>query len=245
MRGSIRRVLIAAAAGALAPLPGSASEGVVEINQARLTAGGVTAGDTPGAPVTLSQSGSYRLASDLRSLSRAVSVIEITASRVTLDLNGFSVGPCLGVNFPVICPPGSADAIIAAGVEQITVENGRVIGAGRRGIDFSALEATRIERVSVSGSGAGAIHLGPGAIVRDVVAEENDSGVYVGPGSLIDGCVIRDNTSPAIGIVNPTGPPAGYVNCVITGNGTVEAQPIHSSVLDLGPNLCGTDLVCP
>src|SRR5438046_162421 len=38
-----------------------ASDGVVEINQARALAGGVTRGDAPGFPVTISQPGSYRL----------------------------------------------------------------------------------------------------------------------------------------------------------------------------------------
>ena len=38
-----------------------AVDGVIEINQHRALAGGVTAGDTAGFPVTLSQRGSYRL----------------------------------------------------------------------------------------------------------------------------------------------------------------------------------------
>ena len=44
---------------------GAASDGVIEINQARALQGGVTEGDTPGFPVTISQSGSYRLTGNL------------------------------------------------------------------------------------------------------------------------------------------------------------------------------------
>ena len=42
-----------------------AVDGVVEINQAKALAGGVTAGDTAGFPATISQSGSYRLTGNL------------------------------------------------------------------------------------------------------------------------------------------------------------------------------------
>ena len=42
-------------------VPAFAADGVIEINQARAKAGGVTPGDTPLFPVTISQPGSYRL----------------------------------------------------------------------------------------------------------------------------------------------------------------------------------------
>ena len=47
------------------PAPALAVDGVIEINQARALAGGVTPGDTAGFPVSLNDSGSYRLTSDL------------------------------------------------------------------------------------------------------------------------------------------------------------------------------------
>ena len=45
----------------------TATDGVVLIDQARALAGNVTPGDAPGFPVTISEPGSYRLASDLES----------------------------------------------------------------------------------------------------------------------------------------------------------------------------------
>ncbi len=42
-----------------------AGDGVIEISQTQAEAGGVTSGDTPGFPVTLSAPGSYRLTSNL------------------------------------------------------------------------------------------------------------------------------------------------------------------------------------
>jgi hypothetical protein len=70
------------------------SSGVITIDQAKAEAGGITAGDAPGFPVTLSQPGSYRLMSHLTVADMAVTAIRITHPDVTLDLNGFTVrGP--------------------------------------------------------------------------------------------------------------------------------------------------------
>jgi hypothetical protein len=52
-------------AATLVPLPGAAVDGVIEINQSRALAGGVTPGDAPGFPVTISARGSYRLTGNL------------------------------------------------------------------------------------------------------------------------------------------------------------------------------------
>lgn len=58
--------LALAAAILLAPAGQAlAAEGVIQINQARALAGGVTPGDEPGFPVTISQPGSYRLTGNL------------------------------------------------------------------------------------------------------------------------------------------------------------------------------------
>ena len=76
-----------------------AVDGVIEINQARAIAGGVTPGDTPGFPVTISAAGSYRLTGNLTVPALNTTAISITANYVTLDLGGFLVsGPntCFG-----------------------------------------------------------------------------------------------------------------------------------------------------
>ena len=65
------------------------------INQGN-AATGIGGGDTPGFPVTITNSGSYILSTN-RSPPTGVDAIDITASNVTLDLNGFTIGgyqPC-------------------------------------------------------------------------------------------------------------------------------------------------------
>ena len=78
----------------LAPGTVSADDGVVEINQARALAGGVTPADLPGFPVTLDASAarSYRLTGSLF-LDASVTGVDAVegATGTTLDLNGFEI----------------------------------------------------------------------------------------------------------------------------------------------------------
>jgi hypothetical protein len=83
-------VYAAALAGLLVPSLVFGVDGVILIDQNKALAGNVTLGDTPGFPVSITQSGSYRLDSNLLAPAGA-NGIEITASNVTIDLNGFSI----------------------------------------------------------------------------------------------------------------------------------------------------------
>src|SRR5436190_10630805 len=76
-----------------------AVDGIVLIDQNRALAGGVTPGDAPGFPVTISLAGSYRLSGNLTVPDANTTAINITADNVTIDLNGFSI---IG---PVVCTP--------------------------------------------------------------------------------------------------------------------------------------------
>src|SRR5438552_9500675 len=67
------------------------AQGVVTIDQNRALAGGVTPGDTPGFPVTLSLPGSYRLTGNLTVPNANTTAIQIAANYVTVDLNGFTI----------------------------------------------------------------------------------------------------------------------------------------------------------
>ncbi len=75
---------------ALGPLSAHAVDGVVLIDQAKALAGNVTAGDAPGFPITITQSGSYRLDGNL-TVPFGGTAIVITVSNVSIDLNGFTI----------------------------------------------------------------------------------------------------------------------------------------------------------
>src|SRR5947207_10653708 len=107
-------------------LPMYAVDGVVLINQSAALAGNVTPGDTPGFPVTISVSGSYRLSGNLTVPDANTTAIEIDADNVTIDLNGFSIiGPTVCSGVPVTsCSPTGSGVGITSFQSMISVYNG-------------------------------------------------------------------------------------------------------------------------
>ena len=192
--------------GILAALSTSlyAVDGVVLINQSQALAGNITPGDAPGFPVTISQSGSYRLTGNLIVPDANTTAIQIAAENVTLDLNGFSIiGPSVCTSSPTTCPaPGRGIGVLAGsdqtfGPRNVRVQNGTVRGMGLQGIVMTG-EGSFVERVNAdSNAGGGMVvagtviasagtHNGAFGIlaitVRDCTAVEN-----AGDGIALDG----------------------------------------------------------
>ncbi len=122
-----------------------AVDGVIEINQARALAGGVTPGDIAGFPVTLSQPGSYRLTSNL-TVDQNTRAIEITSGHLSIDLNGFEIsGPntcSASSNLPpltISCTHfGTGIGITTTDIlDDISIRNGSIRGMGNRGISLN------------------------------------------------------------------------------------------------------------
>lgn len=186
----------------LVAAPAMAVDGVIEINQARALAGGVTPGDTPGFPVSLYDSGSYRLTSDLELLTENTDGIEIRADDITLDLGGFAIrGPvtCQFVAGPdVTCSVlGGGEGIydtISFGNDNLVIRNGTVKGVGQNGILLRGARVT-IEDVRVEQNGNfGIVVTGLFSSVRNCMAFLNrESGVSTGSSSRVEGCVAHSN----------------------------------------------------
>jgi hypothetical protein len=138
---------------------GGSSSGVITIDQARAEAGGVTPGDAPGFPVTISQPGSYRLAGNLNVAAANLRAIEITADNVTLDLAGFAiVGPVACSGTPpggsVSCTPASnGTGVYAASRNGVAIRDGAVRGFGYGVINgwLGSVERVRISHVTEYG----------------------------------------------------------------------------------------------
>lgn len=185
---------------------GTATVGVITIDQAKAEAGGVTPGDAPGFPVTISQPGSYRLMGNLNLTDASVHAIHITADNVTLDLNGFTVqGPvtCTGYSPSALtCTAASNTGVLADNGRAATVHGGYVrgfqfgvylSGPGRiegvhvsdtseRGIsDFST--DSHVAGNSVRRSGGGGI-AGWGLVRDNSVSLTRAAGIYLGAGAL-------------------------------------------------------------
>jgi hypothetical protein len=207
--------------------PALAVDGVIEINQVKAKAGGVTPSDAPLFPVTIDHSGSYRLTSDLDvtdatarpgGVSAADALaINVTADYVTIDLNGFSIiGPaaCTGIPPMVSCTPTGGGSGIndgtANGATHTTVLNGTVRGMGFAGINLLLGKDVRIERVHVAGNGSLGIAAGDGSTVTGCTSSHNmGGGILVG-----NACSVTDNLAYANNVSGIT----ANLSCLVAGN---------------------------
>jgi hypothetical protein len=186
---------VGVAAGAV-----SKDAGVILINQAQAAAGGVTSCDTPGFPVTICTSGSYRLSGDL-SVPAGTEAIEITASNVSLDLNGFTILLPASGSTPSIC------SIRAMGtLSLIRIQNG-ILSGGDCGIQLGSASNSVVSDVTIE---------------TNVVTTSGASGITIGSTSRV-----QDNrvTFPCVSC--PLGAAVGIQasgNAVIRGNSVAAAQ---------------------
>lgn len=190
------RTVILALLSLLVASPAFASDGQIEINQVSAIAGGVTPGDAPGFPVTLSQPGSYRLTGDLVVPNASATGIDITTSDVTLDLGGFTIrgpnswpigGACTGI--------GSSMGIRApaAGTSGLIVRNGRVRGMGNIGIYLYGAPNSRVEAVIAEQNCGVGIWVGISGFVSDSQARRNLEGIIVESGGRVRDCIADAN----------------------------------------------------
>jgi hypothetical protein len=174
-----------------------ASDGVVEINQVRALAGGVTTSDDPGFPVEIDSAGSYRLTSDLvlRDLPGApdLGAIDVGAANVTIDLNGFSIiGPVECSGSPRVCTSTGTGIGVNMGSGG-AVLNGTVRAMGDIGVRTGL--GTLVRNVRALANGGAGIYLGRYAAAVDSQASFNGGpGVEIGDdGVRIERCEIRGN----------------------------------------------------
>jgi len=230
-----------------------AVDGVIEINQARATKGGITPGDMPGFPITISadtsSSGptSFRLTGPLFN-STTDNVIEIISPHVTVDLNGFAI-TCL-------IAPCAGDGIHSDQI-NITVMNGTVRGFAS-GVNLSG-NGARVENVRAVGNTNAGVHLGNDCIARNNLGAGNGnegirvgnactvsnnvansnmtSGICTGLASNVFGNTASGNAAYGLNLTTST----GYSQNVISGNtlGTV------FSGVSAGLNVCNGNPTCP
>lgn len=175
----------------------------------------VNAQNTPGdgdSVYRITAPGSYYLSGNIAGTATK-SCIKIAASRVTLDLNGFTL---TGVG------PGTACGVIAPVVQSsVTVKNGAVTNFGADGINvqfsrnciltdlrcdlnagsgISAGDNAIIERCTCSSNGSIGIQAyGTGSVVTGCTASGNAShGIYHGGAGTVQDCSSHDNTGDGI-----------------------------------------------
>ena len=209
-----------------------AVDGVIEINHERALAGGITPGDAPGYPVTITEPGSYRLTGNLDvTFDRAG--ITIQASDVTLDLNGFVV----------FSPGGSFDDGIQASSSNIEVRNGSVEGFSRHGVFTNTNASVRLIGVRVRGSGATGFDIqGSDNLIQECQANDNGGqGFRTGGRSLVIDSLAKGNESVALVCFGSV----GYRSNVFAGNNQGNENAQTAGCIEIGSNICGLDTTCP
>jgi hypothetical protein len=218
-------------------------DGVLEINQTCAVSSGCFPGDAAGFPVTITTPGSVRLTSNLTVPNENTHAISVNSANVTVDLNGFAIlGPtvCLGV--PISCNPnGGVGQGIASSNPGITVLNGTVRGMGGNGIHLAG-GASSCVGVRASSNGATGI-IAHGGVVRDNVATSNGSFGIVSGGSTVLGNTITANFL-GLGAGN-TAYGHNQLNFNNGGNAFPQVNEDDGPALEVAPNVCGGDLICP
>ena len=191
-------------------LPGAARavDGVVEISQASVAAGG-------GFPFLISAEGSYVLTSNLVVTDPNLDAIQISSDYVTLDLNGFHISG------PVTCsgPPGSISCSAGLGVgigstgRAVDIRNGAVSGFGAGGLALA--DESRVSTLHVAANGATGIVVGAMSNVAETwVLDNAGDGVVTGADSLVVGTTSSFNNG--IGLVLGAG--SGFSDSVLNQN---------------------------
>lgn len=191
-----RRTLFVAAFAALlvlgvaVPRPSYAVDGVIEINQAKALAGGVTGSltdDPAGFPVVIRKSGSYRLTGNLSVPADAdgIQVAQGTQD-VNIDLNGFSIVGALG----------SFTGISLGNGTPCRVHNGTIAQMGQNGI-HALNKGALIEDVRVRNCGQSGITVSEGTVRRCEVTSNAGAGIDA---EIVEGCRVQSNGQGGINV---------------------------------------------
>jgi len=216
-----------------------AVDGVVLINQASALAGNVTPGDTPGFPVTISQSGSYRLTGDLVIPDSNTVAIQIKADHVTLDLNGFGIlGPTVCTSSPATCSSSTQGIGIQAdngpnadGPRGTKVFNGTVRGMGGVGILILGAGSS-VERVVLDSNGGGGVIIA-GSVIESTATRNGGFGIFA---TIVRDSYVTDNHADGIELDGIGGVATGNIssfngkNGILSPNGSVTGNTVVRNV---------------
>jgi len=233
----------------LATAPALAVDGEILIDQAKVNAGGITPGDAPGFPATLSRPGRYKLTGNLVVPAGQTGIV-VTQHDVTIDLDGFTISSN---------PPGQASfGIHAASVTGLSVANGTITGFSAPGVynvggRFAVVEDMRLVSNQFGFEG------GSDARIRTSTIASGFIGI-VCTGCLVERNVITGNTRDGISVFDQAGlvlgnvivgngrfglisnAKTGYGNNILFGNNGGGAQ-VNAQPAQLHPNVC--DPPCP
>jgi hypothetical protein len=182
--------------------PALAVDGVLEINQTCAVQTGCFAGDTAGFPVTLTTAGSYRLTSNLTVPDENTGGILVSASSISIDLNGFEIvrSGCEGVIAANCTPTTGSGWGVAFGspyVRGVSVKNGSITGMGSYGIELG--NQSEVTNLRVRWNRLGGIQVNSSSTVTgNSVMANGGRGISANWGSTVSGNSAFQNGSDGI-----------------------------------------------
>lgn len=206
MKTSFTRIAIAALA-LLAAAASSSVQAQATINQNKALAGNVIPGDAPGFPITLSVPGSYKLTGNLV-VPMFLTGVVVTATGVTLDLNGFSIsgpGTCTRDTntASVTCSGNGGSEGVDFKSGGNTLRNG-IIRGFHHGVLFSG--ADQIENMLVEqNAGTGVIatnNRGARTLVLTVRSQLNGGDGFNLSDSMVQGSTAGSNGRHGFAVMN-------------------------------------------
>lgn len=196
----------------------SASDGVLEINQACAAQTGCFSGDTAGYPVTITSAGSYRLSGNLVVPDANTNGLLVSADDVSIDLVGFEIkGPVVCSGSSLSCTPfnasGAGVAVSALGsVSGLSVRDGSIRGMG---IGVQLGEQSEATNLRVRSNRSGGISVIAGSTVSaNAIHQNGGGGIFVFGGSTVSRNSVYENGGD--GIVD------GFGGSTIVGNTTYQ-----------------------
>jgi parallel beta-helix repeat protein len=179
--------------------------------------------DPGGFPIVINQPGSYYLTQDITG-ETGKNGIEISASDVTLDLNGFTLMGVTGSGSGVGVPYGSHR-------DNISIHEGTIRGWGSAGVDLhceacAGAQLTNLRVVSNAGQG---ITVGTRSMVSDSMVADNGGAGLNAPGyATVTRVTARDNGGDGI----DAGPGSVVTNSISSENAGVGIRVMEGSVLE-------------
>ncbi len=182
----------------------------------------IDAAHTPGSGndvFVISKPGSYYLTGNINVSDKAKTAIHVTATGVTVDLNGFHI---TGAATPADTSGGGGVNITATGG---IVKNGTIAGfvfgvTGSVGVSTQLLGATIIG-VTVQGCEQAITLSGTGCVIRNCTALANFFGIGAGIGSTIEHCTANDNMGHGISASSYS----SVIDCTAQNNGAQGSSP--------------------
>jgi parallel beta-helix repeat protein len=225
----------------------AAAQGEIVITQAKANAGGVTPGDGPGFPVTLSLPGAYVLGSNLNPPAGKNGLV-IKSHNVDIDMNGFRLNGGDVANVGVYSTFGqsrihdgfivffkSHGIFLTGNVNAWTVENMQIIQNGGFGVYAEESVYARYLNNNIVANGGGGIRCGHYCHVEgNTISDNKLIGVEIHSGTVLDNTIFGNGQQ---GIYDDYfSADTGFGDNTVVGNNG-NGEQVHN-VVPLHPNFC-------